>query len=475
MYLLTYFIFWYDYVALPFYLMVVAGILMYYFNKKHRDEPELKKLFTQGMVLKLIGSVAIGLIYEIYYRGMYDGRWYFEGATILTDYFQKHPGEIWHVLTSGIKDFNSTNLDGLNTENFYLFADESFFVAKVGSLINFFTFDMFLPLSLGFCMFAYIALWNFFIFIRKEFAIQTRLAAFATIFIPSVLVWDSSIFKDTITFSALCWLFITGYYTFVKPRRVYINLAGFALAAYFIISVKVYIFAAFVPFFLLFVFNSLKHKIRNDAVRVLSTPFVLIFAAGGMFLFLSNANELLGRYSVENALETASNTYNSITMYGGVAGSSYDLNVDLTSPVGIITAIPIGINLTLFRPYPWEYGKIFIFVASIESMLVLYFTVRLVFRGGIGSTFRIIASNPILQFCLLFTGLFAFMTGMAAANFGTLVRYKIPCLPFYFLFLVFLYQKKVAEAQEKQDAMLREEERRSQPSQLSADTPVHSS
>ena len=92
-----------------------------------------------------------------------------------------------------------------------------------------------------------------------------------------------------------------------------------------------------------------------------------------------------------------------------------------------------------------------------------------------GRPLGIIANNPILQFCLLFTGLFAFMTGMAAANFGTLVRYKIPCLPFYFLFLVFLYQKKVAEAQEKQEAMLREEERRLQQSQLSADTPVHSS
>ncbi|TCZ73137.1 hypothetical protein [Flaviaesturariibacter aridisoli] len=465
-----YFIFWYDYVALPIYLMILGGLLLTYFHRKHRHEPELKKYFTRGMVLKFIGGIAIGLIYEHYYRGAYDGRWYFEGANVLNTYFSRHPGEVFRVFFNSIGDFNNTNLDGLNMSNYFLFANESFFVAKIGALFNYGAFHMFLPLSLIFCFFAYIALWNFFVFIQREFGIRTQLAAFCTIFIPSVLVWDSSIFKDTVTFSSMCWLFITGYYAFVRPRKVLQNIAGFALAAYLIISVKVYIFAAFVPFFLLFIFNSYKDRIRNDAVRVLATPFIFVIAGAAILVFLRNADELLGRYSVENALDTAANTYNNITMYGGSAGSAYDLNVDFSSPLGILAAIPVGINLTLFRPYPWEYAKIFIFFSSIESMLVLYFTVMLFFKGGLGSTFKIIARTPVLQFCVMFTGLFAFMTGIAAANFGTLVRYKIPCLPFYFLFLVYLYQVKVAEARERDAAKLR-----ALHDQESEDIPVHSS
>ncbi|RYY88639.1 MAG: hypothetical protein EOO15_08405 [Chitinophagaceae bacterium] len=464
-----YFIFWYDYVALPFYLLILGGILMGYFNRKHKHEPELKKYFVRGMVLKFIGGISIGMIYELYYRGAYDGRWYFEGANVLNTYFSRHPEQILHVFANNIVDFNNTNLDGLNMANYFLFADESFFVAKLGGILNYGAFHMFLPLSMFFCFFAYIALWNFFVFIQREFAVRTQLAAFCTIFIPSVLVWDSSIFKDTVTFSSLCWLFICGFYAFVRPRKVIQNLLGFSLAAYFIISVKIYIFAAFVPFFLMFIFNSYKDRIKNDAVRVLSTPFIFIIAGGAILLFLRNADELLGRYSVDNALDTAANTYNSITMYGGVAGSAYELNVDFSSPAGILAAIPVGINLTLFRPYPWEYAKVFIFFSSIESMLTLYFTVMLFFRGGIGNTFRIISKTPILQFCLMFTGLFAFMTGIAAANFGTLVRYKIPCLPFYTLFLVYLYQVKVSEAKEREAAKLRllhEQE--------SGDIPVHS-
>jgi hypothetical protein len=449
-----YFIFWYDYVAAPIYLAILGGLLMAYFKQKHGNDPVLKKYFVKGMLLKFLGCIAIGLIYEHYYRGMYDGRAYFDGSVALNRYFTKHPGEILHVLTNGIQDFNNTNLEGLNTANYFLFADEAWFVSKIAGMFNFLAFNMFLPNSLFFCVLAYIAVWNFFVFIQREFGIEMRLAAFCTIFIPSVIVWDASIFKDTITFSALCWLFITGYYAFVKPTKVLKNLLGFVVAGFLIMSVKIYILAAFVPFFLLFVFNSYKHKIKNAAVRVLSTPFVLALAGGAIAMFLSNANELLGRYSLDNALETAANTYTSITMYGGVAGSSYDLNVDFSSPLGVLAGIPVGINLTLFRPYPWEYAKIFIFAASIESMLMLYFTVMLVFKGGLKSTFQLINQNPILQFCLTFTGLFAFMTGIAAANFGTLVRYKIPCLPFYALFLVFLYQEKVALARIKELARL---------------------
>jgi hypothetical protein len=53
---------------------------------------------------------------------------------------------------------------------------------------------------------------------------------------------------------------------------------------------------------------------------------------------------------------------------------------------------------------------------------------------------------------VLFSFTFAFMTGISSANFGTLVRYKIPCMPFYILFLVILYKEKVLEREMKREA-----------------------
>jgi len=48
-------------------------------------------------------------------------------------------------------------------------------------------------------------------------------------------------------------------------------------------------------------------------------------------------------------------------------------------------------------------------------------------------------ADETLQFCLIFTLIFAFAVGISTSNFGSLVRYKIPCLPFYTAFLIILF------------------------------------
>ena len=43
--------------------------------------------------------------------------------------------------------------------------------------------------------------------------------------------------------------------------------------------------------------------------------------------------------------------------------------------------------------------------------------------------------------CLLFALSFAFVVGISTYNFGSLSRYKIPCTPFYMLFILILLFK----------------------------------
>ena len=45
--------------------------------------------------------------------------------------------------------------------------------------------------------------------------------------------------------------------------------------------------------------------------------------------------------------------------------------------------------------------------------------------------FRHIIQKPILIFSFFFSIAFAFSVGLATSNFGALVRYKIPCIPFF--------------------------------------------
>src|SRR4051812_6455964 len=126
--LVIYFIYPLDYVLLPFYLFGGLAAFNVYFKKKHGYNPKLKKHFTRGLVLKMIGCIAIGMIYEYYYHGAYDGRNYFEGAKMLSNYWMDHPSEFFRVLFSDLKNFNETNQDGLSTHDALIFANESFFV-----------------------------------------------------------------------------------------------------------------------------------------------------------------------------------------------------------------------------------------------------------------------------------------------------------------------------------------------------------
>jgi hypothetical protein len=437
------FLFWYDYALLPFYLIFIVVYLNSYFKKKYGVNRELKKHFNRALTLKLIGCISVALIYEYYYKGAYDGVSYFEGGKMLAGYWKDNPGEFFHVLFSNLYDFNNTNVQGLNINNAGIFANESFTVCKVTGLLDLVSFDAFLPCSLFYCFFAFMGIWNFFVFLIREYKLPAVLAGFCSIYIPSVLYWDSGIFKDTITFTALMWLFMCSYYVLIKPTKVIANLVAIVVCVLLISAIKVYILAAFTPFFVLYAFNSYKTKITSPGLRVLATPFILVVSAVVIIFFLQNANQLLGKYSADQVIETASRTVAGINS-AGEAGSAYSINANLGSLGGFISAIPAGINVTLFRPYPWEYLKPFILFASAESMILLFFTFYLVIKIGIGKLIRTISSQPVLQFCLPFSLFFAFMVGVSSANFGSLVRYKIPCMPFYILFLIMLYLHNVA-------------------------------
>ncbi|MEP2024099.1 MAG: hypothetical protein ABJI85_05525, partial [Reichenbachiella sp.] len=68
---------------------------------------------------------------------------------------------------------------------------------------------------------------------------------------------------------------------------------------------------------------------------------------------------------------------------------------------------------------------------------ILVFSV-LVFIGAIFNSpikLWVKLNDPIVLYCLTFSLLFAFAVGVSTYNFGTLMRYKIPVIPFYLITL----------------------------------------
>ena len=166
--------------------------------------------------------------------------------------------------------------------------------------------------------------------------------------------------------------------------------------------------------------------------------YLLIIAIGISGLFI--VGNIIEVYQPETALKYLSLVQKTqIAANEKMGGSGYDLGVIEPNFQSLAQKSGAAINVTLFRPYPWESRKLINIPAMLESMLTLLLSLIVLLKIGprriIGQTLR----NPIIQFCLLFTLSVGVIVGLFAFNFGTLVRYKIPVLPFYFTALILLW------------------------------------
>ena len=102
-----------------------------------------------------------------------------------------------------------------------------------------------------------------------------------------------------------------------------------------------------------------------------------------------------------------------------------------------------AIVVTLYRPFLWEARNIVMLVSAFESLALLMLTLYILYRAGPLNFIRQATSEPVLVFAFLFSIIFAFAVGITSYNFGSLVRYKIPMLPFFISALfIALYKSK---------------------------------
>jgi hypothetical protein len=269
--------------------------------------------------------------------------------------------------------------------------------------------------------------------------------AIPLLFIPSAAFWGSGILKDTFTFSAIGWFVYAFYCAFITKENVKKNILILLLSAWIIISIKPYIFIALLPGALIW-FNFVRLKnIKSKFLRVLAMPFLLVVLGGGGVFIMSQLGSSLDKYSsVDKALETAVVTQKDLKRIE-YKGASFDIGDFDPSLAGIASKIPAAINAGLFRPFIWEARNPVMIISGIENLIFLGLTIRLFFTLGLFGFFKRIGENPLLIFSLVFALFFAFSVGLTTSNFGSLVRYKIPCEPFYLGMLYALFYLKKAE------------------------------
>jgi hypothetical protein len=267
--------------------------------------------------------------------------------------------------------------------------------------------------------------------------------AIAVLFVPSVVFWGSGIFKDSYALSSSLWIIASTYALFFRKEKILLHFFLLLFNAYILISVKPYIFVALLPAVLIWLsisnINAIKHNLLRRIIWPLS--FVAVFLLGS--IIFSFVEEELGVYANMDAmLEKAQVTQQDLIRAEQYGENFVYIGAYETTVWGVLQKAPVAIFTSLYRPFIWESDSVFILISALENLVFLMLSLYLLLFFNPLKNFKILRKNSHLFFFLLYSLFFAFAIGISAANYGALVRYRIPIIPIFLVFLLIIIQKQ---------------------------------
>ncbi|MFN6037989.1 MAG: hypothetical protein ACK452_05940, partial [Bacteroidota bacterium] len=319
----------------------------------------------------------------------------------------------------------------------YLFNEaRTLFLIKLMSPIVFICLNSYLLSSVVIATLSFIGVWKLYRLIVSYYPQYQKEIAIGLMFVPTVIFWGSGMLKDTITLSSFCW-FVLGFEGFfIKRKNLIKNAIVFLISGYFILSIKPYILMAATPGMITWLLYAPVNRISNRLLKYITIPFILVASISLGVVLISSFGDRLGKFSLENIIETAAVTQDDLKR-DYYKGSSFDIGKFEATPAGILSKAPEAISAGLFRPFIWESRNITTFLSGIENIFILGLVILTLIKMKIIGLFKYLFDHPLLLFFFLYSLLFAFSIGISTSNFGALIRFKIAFAPFFItLFLV---------------------------------------
>ena len=257
--------------------------------------------------------------------------------------------------------------------------------------------------------------------------------AYIVLFLPSIAFWGSGIMKDSYTVSSACWLTYNFYMILILRKKVLVNAIFLFINLFIIINMKPYVILSLLPGIILWLNNAYLKQIKNIFLKILILPLITVGVLLIGFYVFQNLSDLMGVYGeVDTAIEQAQVIRSDLLRSDQYGTNNYNIGKFDGSLVSLISVAPNAIFTALFRPFLWEIGSPTMVFSAIENFILIVFTFFTLIRVSPFTVLRTLFKEPFLFYCLIFSILFAFGVGIAGTNFGAMVRYKTPLLPFFF-------------------------------------------
>lgn len=434
-----------DFVMVPFFLFLV-----YYFasrtQSKHIVSKPEYKYYRKALMFKVLGGFMFGLVYVFYYGGG-DTLTYWKDAKILNTVLPVEPLCYFRMLFGDTRPLWFYCFD-LNeyVPHHYLRDQQAFGVSRFSAPWALLSIDSFFGCTILVSWVCFGGIWRLYRVFLEEYPTLTKELAIAFLFIPSVAFWGSGIMKDTFTLTAACWMTVGVYGLFLKQRNILWNIIYVVIASYIMITTKPYIFVALLPGTLIWVVFNRIQRVQNQVVKVLAAPVIIMVGfIGGSVVFSQTAGQLEDYGSVDSILDKAIATQEDLKReaYGG---HTFDIGTIDPSVGGLISKAPAAIFAGLFRPTLLDVRAPIMLISALENTALMLFLIYMIYSVGVFSFIRHLFTKPMIMFSFIFAVFFAFAVGLTTSNFGSLVRYKIPSLPFLLASLYMMRHNKQVNA-----------------------------
>lgn len=423
-----------DLYLTPVYVILLF-LLVKKLKRKYYSNSPLRYFILPAFSIHVVGSIFFALVIQYYY-GYADTYGYYTGAHETWEAFIKNPKVAFELIFTNRENFSQLALDWAPYCS-YMFADTFSTVIRIAGFVGLFCFGSYLPMALVFGLFSFWGTWLIYITINKYFPHLFKYTAIACLFIPSVIIWSSGVSKEPPCMFALGLCFYA-FDRILNRKNLIRNSIYFIIGAATLLSIKDYIFYTFAIAAIAWVFRYFLLLIKNYVIRLIVLAMILTSLLAGLIYYINTLQQsFMESLSKGEHLQELMTSVND--MEGGAGYTLPPLNLNAG---GIIKSFFLSLNVTLFRPYLWECKNVLMVMSFAESFATSVLVLIVLFKVGIIKIAGYCNEYPLLFFTLIFSLLFAPLVGFISFNFGTLVRYKIFCLPFFLPFLVILLFNK---------------------------------
>jgi hypothetical protein len=423
-------------VYLGFILLIAAMI-------RSRFTHELdKKYFMWGLYAKLFGAIAFALIY-VYNYGGGDTINYWHSAKCLINLSHEDFPAFWQLMKGNMDAEFLYSFTADTGYPLYRHDSQAFAVNRFMVPFVWLGAKRFLLATVVLSFFMYLVIFRFYRFLSRLYPDSRRIAAIAVLFVPSVLIWSSGILKDSLTFAFGLLAVVALYNLFVKPHQWLRYLGYLLFSAFIILSIKPYIFYALLAAAMVWLLAAYTLRIKSSFVRVFVMPLLaVLFVAAGVFTFSRLGDTVGGYYTDMDAMAEQAYIIQDDLAKDYYGGNSFDIGDFEPTVGGMLSKAPQAVVAGLYRPFLWEAGNVLMIFSGLENFVLLLLSLFIIFRVGPLNFIRQVSKEPFLIFAIVFAIVLSFFIGLTTANFGALVRYRIPMLPFFVFMLLMVYQNK---------------------------------